>query len=210
MVWQTGSMQDKVSRHTLVFEIMDGVANALIGHAVMLVYFIQQYRNQSSLPIVAVNNIWPTIVLEQELHRRLAEKCKPLDIIIEAVIPPALEEMVAGVRLYEKTLSTMDEAKPHIARDSSAIPRYPQVAIGDLQTPNMVVAHTVILGKDDMHIVATYLQLPGEPENDISQSPNLGNGSALGRNHYDVHIRYLNNLAASRMILNIRIINLCV
>jgi hypothetical protein len=74
----------------------------------------------------------------------------------------------------------------------------------------MVVAHTVIFGKDDMHIVATYLQLSGEPENDISQSPDFGNGGALSRNHYDVHIRYLKTLAASRMILKIRMINLCV
>jgi hypothetical protein len=105
------------------------------------------------------------------------------------------------VRLYEKALATMNKAEPHIARDSAAIPGHPQVAITNLQTPDMVIAHTVIFGKDDMHIVATYLQLSGKPENDISQSPDLSHGSAFRRNHYDVHIRYPKNMAASRIIL---------
>ncbi len=182
-VGQAGGIQDMVTCHPLMFKIVDGVADALIRHAAMLIELIQQYRNQSCLPVVAVNNVRSAVVFEHEFQCRLAEEGKTLSIVMEAVILPPFKKTVFGMRLYEKTLSPLYEAKPDIAPDGSAVPGYPQIAISDVQTPDMVIAHAIVLGQYYLDVVAPYLQLSGEPEDHISQPPHFCYGGAFSRNH---------------------------
>jgi hypothetical protein len=57
----------------------------------------------------------------------------------------------------------------------------------------MVIAHTVILGQNNLNGVSSDLKLTGETVNDIPQSTSFDYGSAFRRNLDDIHDDFLLN-----------------
>ena len=186
-VGQASRPQRIVAGQALMLEVMDGVAHPLPVHAGMSVLLEQQHRHQPGLPVVAMDNVRPPVVLEQEFQRRLAEKGEAADIILEAVEMTAIEEVVRGMRLNEKALAALDKAKPDRAVDSAVIPRHPQILHADLQAPNLVITHAVILGQDDMDFIATDFQFPAEAINHVRQPADFRHRGAFGSNLHNVH-----------------------
>ena len=68
----------------------------------------------------------------------------------------------------------MNEAKIDIAVNLLIVAGNPQIAIGLLQTPDMIVAHAIVFGQNDFNGVASYLKLVRETFNDIPQTADLG------------------------------------
>jgi hypothetical protein len=99
----------------------------------------------------------------------------------------SLEELVLRVGLDEEALTSFDEPKPHCAVDSAAIPRHPQVLVGDGKPVDPVVSQRVVLREHDLHGVPAKLELATEPEHDISEASCVRNGSTLAGHHHDKH-----------------------
>ena len=100
---------------------------------------------------------------------------------------PAIEKAVRGVRLDEKTVPAVDVAGPDRAMNEPAVPRHRQVMVVNGQPVDLIVAHAVVLGEDDVHPVTAPLELAAEAEDDLAQSTRLRHRSALRRNHYNEH-----------------------
>jgi hypothetical protein len=66
-----------------------------------------------------------------------------------------------------------------------------------MQSPNLVVAHAVVLGQDDLHGVTANLDLPAQPVHDIAQASGLRSRGAFSGYHHDVHRTLANPFAAS-------------
>jgi len=181
-----------------MFEVVDGVADSLPVHSSVGVLLVEQHRHQPGLPVVAVDDIRAAIVLEQEFQRRLAEERKPADIVRKPVIMAAVEEIVRRMRLDEKTFAAVHEAEPDRTMNGVVVPRtmngvvvprHPKVLHGNLQAPDVVVAHAVILRQDNLHFIAADLQFPAQTEHHIPQPADLGDGRAFRSNLHDIHKR---------------------
>jgi len=81
----------------------------------------------------------------------------------------------------------MNEAKIDIAVNLLIVAGNPQIAIGLLQTPDMIVAHAIVFGQNDFNGVASYLKLVRETFNDIPQTADLGSRCTFRGNHDNVH-----------------------
>jgi hypothetical protein len=91
------------------------------------------------------------------------------------------------MRLDEETLAAVHEAEPDRAMDGAVVPRDPQVLHGDLQAPDVVVAHAVVLRQDDLDLIAADLQLPAQTEHHVRQPANFSHGCAFSSNLNDIH-----------------------
>jgi hypothetical protein len=76
---------------------------------------------------------------------------------METVQLPAIEEFILGVRVDEEATPAVNEAEPHRAVDESAVPGDPQVVVSHGERVDLVVAHAVVLGEDDVNRVASLL-----------------------------------------------------
>ncbi len=186
---QAGGAQDSGSRRALVAEVVDGVADALMGEPGAGVDLVEQHRHQRGLPVVRVNHVGALVALQHELERRLAEEREALRVVPEAVVGAAVEVALRRVRLDEEALAAVHEPEPDSARDRPAIPRHPQVVIDDMQVPDLVVAHAVVLRQDDLDRVAADLQFAAQAEHHVRQTADLGHWRALGGDHDDIHRR---------------------
>ena len=170
-----------------MLEIVNGKTDALILHPQRLIELEQQDRDERSLPVVAVNDLRPLTGLEHELQRRLAEECKPRNIVGRAIQVPTPEEVFIRMRLDEEALAAVDPAKPHRAMDRAVKPGHPQIVVGDRHSVDPVMAQTVVLGQDDLHRVASQLKLSTEPEYDVTDAPGMRDRRALSGHHHDEH-----------------------
>ena len=69
-------------------EIVNSQTDPLLLHPERLIELEQQDRNESGLPVVAVNDLRPLAGPEHELERRPAEERKPRDVPGACPIPP--------------------------------------------------------------------------------------------------------------------------
>src|SRR6185436_6038447 len=178
---QAGGAKNVFPGGSLMLQIVERVANARVPHAQVLIDFVQKHRRQACLPIVAMNNLRMLLALEHELERGAAEKGEPLVIIPLPVKHTAVEEMMLRMRFDKETLAPVNKAEINAAVDGLAIPGHPQVAKGETQVVNLVVAQAIVLGQDNLNGVSANLQLSGEAENDVRQPSHFGDGGALGR-----------------------------
>ena len=98
------------------------------------------------------------------------------------------------MRLYEKALPAMDEAEPDGAMDDIVVPGNPEIFVSDLQAPDLVVAHTIILGQYDFDGVTSNLELSAQAVDHISETPDLGDWGTFRCEHHDVHGKNLGSL----------------
>src|SRR6266581_2898540 len=148
-------------------EVVYGQADPLRVHASALVLLVQQHRNESGLPVVAMDDVRPLAGLEHELHGRLAEEREAGRVVLIAVVAAALEEAVGRVRLDEIALPAVHETEPHRAVHRPAVP-----------------------GKDDLHGVPADLQLATQPEHDLAQATSLRDRSTFRSDHCHVHANH--------------------
>ncbi len=160
----------------LVLEVVDRVADPLPVHAIPVIDFVQENRNQAGLPVVAMDDVRPLVGLQHELHGRFAEERKAHHIIVLAVETPASIKSLIGVRINEETLPAMNKAEPDAAGNRTAEPRNPELFPYFVKPPDFVIPHAVILGENDFDGIAADLQLAAETENDISQPSDLRDG----------------------------------
>ncbi len=136
-----------------------------------------------------VDHVGTLAGLQQELEGRLAEERESLGVVREPVVGAAVEITLRRARLDEVALAAMRKAEPDRARNRAAVPRYPQLVVDDVQVPDLVLAHAVVPGQDDLDGVATDLEFAAQAEYHVGQAADLGNWCALGCDHHDVHRR---------------------
>jgi len=93
-----------VPSHTLMHDVVDGVANPRVGHAEIFVPFEKQHRDQGGLPIMAVDDVGMLVGLEHELQGRPAEKGKAFRIVPVAVEGAPIEEISMRMGFDKKAL----------------------------------------------------------------------------------------------------------
>ncbi len=117
--------------------------------------------------------------LPQKLHGRAREEGEAQDVVLVSVDRPAVEEVVLGVGLDEEALAVVDEAEIDGAVDGPLVPGDPEVAIDLVQLEDVVVAQVVVLGQDDLDVIAADRQLAAQPEDHVRQSADLGHWGHL-------------------------------
>jgi hypothetical protein len=93
-----------------------------------------------------------------------------------------------GMGLDEETFQTVDKAKVDITVNMLIVVRDPKIAIGFLQTPDVIEAHAVIFRQNDFNGVTSNLELVGKPLDYVSQTAHLGDRCALRCNHHNIHL----------------------
>ena len=106
---------------------------------------------------------------------------------MRAVELSAIEKFFLGMRVDEETTPAVHEAEPHRAVDEPAVPGHRQILVRDGEPPDVVVAHAVVFGKDDVDGVAAFFQLAAEAEDDVAEPACLRDRRALRSDKYDIH-----------------------
>src|SRR5271169_5972207 len=106
-------------------EVVQGVTNAGMGHAVILVNIKEEYRHDTRLPVVTVDNVGMLVRLEHKLKGRPAEKSKPLGIILMTVKNSSVEEVPVRMGFDKETFSSMGKTEKNGAMHPSLIKRDP-------------------------------------------------------------------------------------
>jgi len=117
--------QYKFSDHSLMLEVMKGITDAGMGHAITLVHIKEKYRDDTSLPVVTVDYIGMLVRLEHKLKGRPAKKSKPLGIIAVTVKNTSIKEVPLRMGFDKKAFSSMDETEKDGAMYPSLIKRDP-------------------------------------------------------------------------------------
>ena len=68
-----------------MFEVMECITYAWMGHAEVLVDIIKQHGHYPCLPIMAMDDVWALTCLEHKFKGGPAEKRKPFRVIVMAV-----------------------------------------------------------------------------------------------------------------------------
>ena len=157
-----------------------------MGHAELLIELVQEHRYQSGLPVMAVDDVRVLAGLPQELHRRAGKERVAQHIVRKAVNDAAVEEVVAGVRFDEEAFSTMNEAEIHRAMDGPLVPGHPEVLVDLMQLEDVVVAQAVVLGQDDLDMVATDGKLATDAEDHVRKPAYLGHRRHFWRDMHNV------------------------
>ncbi len=79
--------------------------------------------------------------------------------------------------------------------DRAAVPRHPQVLVGDRQAKDPVITQAVVLRQHDLDRVPTQLELPTEPEHHVAHTPRLRHRRTLARDHHHEHAPLLSAAA---------------
>src|SRR5208337_3835511 len=180
--------QYKLSDHSLMHEVVQGITDAGMGHAIILVQIKQEYRHDPGLPVVTVDYVRMLVRLEHKLKGRPAEKSKPLGIIAVTVKNTSIKEVPLRMGFDKKAFSSMDKTEKDGAMHPSLIKRDPQVVIGHPQPVDLVIPHAVIFRKYDLDIVAPDLKFVAETVNNVCQAPHFGGRRAFGSDHHYVHL----------------------
>ena len=101
-----------------------------------------------------LHDVRPLPAAVHELERRLGEEGEAHVLIEKAVVGATAEEVVARMRVDEEALATVHMAEIHSAMDMVIEPRHPQVLVGDVQSPDLIVAHAIVFRQDDLDRVA--------------------------------------------------------
>jgi len=115
-----------------------------------------------------MDDIGVPVCLKHEFQRGLAEKSKPLGIVMMAVKNASVKEILVRVGFYEKTLKVVCEAKVHIASKVLVVKGNPEIAIDFVKIVDAIIAHAIVFGQHDLHGVPADRQFMRKPLNDIS------------------------------------------
>ena len=168
-------------------EVVKREADARVSHSKVLINFVKEHGHQSRLPIVAMNDVRMFVRFEHELERRAAKESEALDIVVVAVKDSAIEEVMMGVRIDEKTFQAFHESEIDVAMNPLVVVRNPKVGEGFRQTPDAVVTQAIVFGEDDFDRITTNPELSRETLDDVAEAADFCGGSALGCDHYDEH-----------------------
>src|ERR1035441_2544052 len=112
--------------------------------------------------------------------------------------------MGLSMRFDEEAPPAVNKPEPHRAVHEPGVPRHPQVRIGDRKPENLIVAHAIVFRHDYLDGVAPQLQLPAQPEYDLSQPARLRHRRTFRRNHHHEHgcltVPVASRAAASRPV----------
>ena len=184
---QTGGPENILASDALVLEVVNGMAGALVFHAVKTVDLVKKYRCKRRLPVVRMNDVGTLVGFQHELESRLGKEGHPHMFVGITIVGAALEKIILRVRIDKIAFPAMHKAEPDRARNSAAVPGYPQVVIGWLQPPDVVIPHAVILGQNDLDGVAANLQFSAQAKNHICQTTDFGNRGTFRCHHHDIH-----------------------
>jgi hypothetical protein len=168
-------------------DVVEGETDSGVAHADMLVDFVKEHRNQSRLPIVAMDDVRMLVGLEHEFHCCAAEESESVDVVMMAVKNAAIEKVVVGLWVDEETFQPFHEAEINVAVNPLVVIRDPKIAVGFGQTPDAVVTHAIIFGEDDFDGVATYAELARQALDDIPEPADFSSRRAFGCDHHDEH-----------------------
>ncbi len=90
--------------------------------------------------------------------------------------------------VYEEAFSAVDKTEEHGTIHLVIIKGDPEIVIDFPETVDVVVAHAVVLGEDDLDRVSPYLDLMGQSVYHIRKSAHLCNRCTLGCDGYDEHM----------------------
>ena len=163
-----------------------------------LVELAQEYRCESGMPVVAVQDVRPKAIgqILQALGDRLGEECKALAIIEESIRIIAIE--VALVVDKEIRHAIMDKAL------EAAILVAPAKA--DVELCNVLHLVFVLIGDSpierdhDDNVCAGLLQRGGQGARNVAQTAGLDERSRLSRSKDDVHLPMIVRHALSQRI----------
>src|SRR6266705_6359209 len=179
--------QDMLSRDPLMPEVVEGVADPRVRHPNVFVHFIQEDGNQTGLPVVTMNDLRVFIRLEHEFQCCAAEEGKTRHIVVMSVKQSAVEEIVLRMRIYEEAFQIVDQSKINVAVNLLGEIGNRQVTVALRESPDPVVTHAVILGKNDLDGVSSDRQLVGQALDHIPKTSDFGNRSTFRRYHHDEH-----------------------
>ena len=80
---------------------------------------------------------------------------------------PAVKKVFLEMGIYEETLPAVDKTEKDRAVDPSVIIRDPEIVVYLLQSIDMVIPHTVIFWKDNLHIVPPDLEFTSQSIDNI-------------------------------------------
>lgn len=106
---------------------------------------------------MAMDDIGTLVSFEQKLQSCFAKERKPQMVVQATVITAPVEEIIAGMGFDKETLASVHPTAIDSTLDRTFIPGYPEVAVGFVQSPNMVVAHTVVLRQNHLYRVSPEL-----------------------------------------------------
>src|SRR5258708_10715719 len=149
---EAGCAQDALAGKALMLEIMERVADARMGHANSLINFIKQYRHQSGLPVVAMDDVRVLVALEHELEGCAGKKRKALVIVAMAVKNPAIKEVLVRMRLDEEAFAAMNETEINAAIDGVIVPGNPKIFLGEPHIKDLVIPHAIVLPQYNLHV----------------------------------------------------------
>ena len=176
-----------LSRDPLMPEVVEGVADPRVRHPNVFVHFIQEDGNQTGLPVVTMNDLRVFIRLEHEFQCCAAEEGKTRHIVVMSVKQSAVEEIVLRMRIYEEAFQIVDQSKINVAVNLPVEIGNRQVPVALRESPDPVVTHAVILGKNDLDGVSSDRQLVGQALDHIPKTSDFGNRSTFRRYHHDEH-----------------------
>jgi hypothetical protein len=104
-----------------------------------------------------------------------------------AVEDAAIEKVVVGMRVDEKTFQPFHEPEVNVAVNPLVVVWDPKIAEGFGEAPDAVVTHAIILGEDDFDGVTTNAKFTGEALDNITEAADFRRGSAFGCDHNDEH-----------------------
>jgi hypothetical protein len=158
----------------------------------MLVNIEEEDRDDSRLPVMTVNDIRMLVRLQHEFKCCPAEKGEPFRIIVVAVINAAVEKVPVRMGFNEEAFPAVDKPEEDGTVNLVIIEGDPEIAIHLLETVDVIIAHAVVFGEDDLHRVPPYLKLVGEAVYYICQAAHFCNGCTLrcdGNNKHETLLR---------------------
>lgn len=90
---QSDGAKDKFTRHTLVFEVVKGIADPWVRQAEKFIHVVQQHRHDTGLPVMAVDNVRAFVRLQQEFESSPAEKGEPFGVVVMTVVNSSVKEV---------------------------------------------------------------------------------------------------------------------
>jgi hypothetical protein len=83
------------------------------------------------------------------------------------------EKILVGMCVYEIAFASVDKPEINSTVHPLVIVGYPEVIERLLKGINLIIPHTIILGKDYFYVVAPDLEFAAQPENNVCKPSHL-------------------------------------
>src|SRR5689334_16907558 len=139
--------KNEIIGDTLMTDVVQCVAHAWVGHTQVFVHFKEQRRNESGLPVVAMDDIRVLVQFQHQFERGAIEEGESRRIVVMSIKDATVEEMLFGVRLDKEAFHPVNEPEVSVATNPPVVIRHPQVAVDVTKSEDPVIAHAVVLRK---------------------------------------------------------------